>query len=404
MARNWPTNFPGVNWFDNKEERAVLDVIRKRALFRYYGPQEPSHVASFETLAREFYGSKYSLGVSGGTGALTTAMIALGIGPGDEVIVPAFFWVSTVGAVVLANAIPVLCEVDDSFTMDPVDLQKKITRRTKLIVVVHMAGVPANMARIMAIARQHKIDVMEDCAQCNGGSFKGRKVGTFGRVGMFSFQINKNATSGEGGLLVTDDQDTFLRLDATHDVGTPWRGRVATAVTGPFLWGQGRRMGELAGAVANVQLRKLPRIVEHMRESNHRIQAALKGIPALGLRRLNDPAGDTGAALVLLLPDADKAKAVVQRFVAPVHGTRLADFGMHIYSSVPQLTNKVPLSPSGNPWSLPQNVSIVRDYAKGACPQSDALFERSIIIPIPSRLSRSQEKAVVAGIRKAVTG
>lgn len=115
----WPDPYPGAHWLDEREDRAVLDVLHRRALFRYYGINPPRHAVAFEQAAREFYGVKYALGVNSGTGALFTAMTALGVGPGCEVIVPAFFWVATVGAIVNANAIPVLCEVDESFCMDP---------------------------------------------------------------------------------------------------------------------------------------------------------------------------------------------------------------------------------------------------------------------------------------------
>ena len=148
-----------------------------------------------EQAAHKFYGVEHALAVNSGTGALCTAVTALGIGPGCEVIMPTFFWVATVGAVVHANAIPVLCEVDDSFCMDPRDPARKITPRTTLILPVHMAGAPCDMKAIMAVADKHGIPVLEDCAQANGGGFQGRKLGTFGAVGIFSLQWNKNVTA-----------------------------------------------------------------------------------------------------------------------------------------------------------------------------------------------------------------
>jgi len=400
----FPCEFPGVNWMDEAEQQAVLDVVKKRAVFRYYGPDEPTHAAAFEARAREFYGRGCALAVNSGTGALVTAMLALGVGPGDEVIVPAFFWVATVGTVVHCNAIPVLCEIDESFSMDPDDLARKITPRTKLIVAIHMAGAPCDMDKIMAVANQRGIDVLEDCAQCNGGSFRGRKVGSFGRVGMFSFQLNKNATSGEGGLLVTDEEELYWRMNAAHDLGVPWRGAAPEDQPGQYLWGTGRRMSELCAAVANVQLGKLASIVEHMRESNHRIQAALADLPALGFRRLNDPTGDTGPFLVLILSGQAAALATVDKLQdAGLKSVwRVAEYGLHIYSNVPQLVDKTPLSPAGNPWSLPQNAQSVLDYHKGACPTSDDLFSRSVIITIPSRLTDEQERSMADTIRKAL--
>ena len=404
VERDWPTEFPGVNWVDDKEEQAVLDVLRKGSLFRYYGPGQPTHVAALEATARAFYGTRYALAVSGGTGGLITAMLALGIGPGDEVIVPAFLWVSTVGAVVHTNAIPVLCEVDDTFCMDPADLEKKITPRTRLIVPVHMAGTPCDMGRIMAAAEKHGIDVLEDCAQCNGGTFRGRKVGAFGRVGMFSFQINKNITAGEGGLLVTQDEELYRRMNAAHDIGIPWKDGAPDVAGNIRLWGQGRRMSELCGAVANVQLTKLPAIVEHMRRSNHRIQAALKGIPGVGFRRLNDPEGDTGPFLVLILPGEEAARDAVGKMETAglANFWRTADYGMHVYANIPHLVDKTPLSPAGNPWSLRENAESAYDYGKGACPRSDDLFARSIVVNIPSRLTEAQEEQMIQAMRRSL--
>ncbi len=400
----WPAPFPGAYWLDHREDRAVVEVLHRRALFRYYGVSKPRCTAAFEQLARQFYGVGHALGVNSGTGALFTAVTALGIGPGCEVVVPAFLWVATVGAIVNANAIPVLCEVDESLCMDPQDLDQKITPRTKLIVPVHMAGAPCDMKAVMAVARRHGIPVLEDCAQANGASFAGKKVGSFGLLGMFSLQWNKNATAGEGGLLVTNDTKLYERCVAAHDLGIPWVNG-APCQTGTVTWGAGRRMGEFTGAVASVQLKKLSRIISHMRASKRRIKASLKGIPGLAFRHLNDPEGDTGPFLVLLLESEARARAAVRQMQAAGLDTavRLAEYGLHIYSNIPQLTGKVPLSASGNPWKLPENRHSVYDYRAGACPRSDRLFARSVLVPIPSRLTRVQEQAAAAIIRKAVS-
>ena len=403
MKMKWPDPYPGAHWLDAREDRAVLDVLHKRALFRYYGIQKPKYTETLEKTACEFYGVKHALGVNSGTGALFTAMMAFGIGPGCEVIVPAFFWVATASAVVQANAIPVLCEIDDTFSLDPRDLERKITPRTRLIVPVHMAGAPCNMRAIMAVARKHRILVLEDCAQANGGSFRGKKLGTFGALGMFSLQWNKNATAGEGGLLVTSDSQLYERCVAAHDLGIPWVNG-APCETGTVVWGGGRRMSELTGAVASVQLKRLPRITQHMCASKRRIKAQLEGTPGLTFRRLNDDDGDSGPFLIFLLENVERAKEVVQRMQATglQSAVRLAEYGMHIYSNIPQLVSKVPLSPAGNPWNLPQNKDSVCDYAKGACPRSDDLFARAILLPIPSRLTRTHENEAATIIRAAM--
>jgi len=403
MKIKWPEPFPGAYWLDEREEQAVLDVLRRKSLFRFYGLKKPKYAEMLERTACKLYGVKHVLAVNSGTGALATAMTALGMGPGCEVIMPAFFWVSTAGAAVQANAIPVLCEVDDSFCMDPQDLARKITPRTKLIVPVHMAGVPCDMKAIMAVADKHGIPVLEDCAQANGGSFHGQKVGTFGALGIFSLQWNKNATAGEGGLIVTNDAKLYERCNAAHDLGMPWVGS-APNPAGVITWGGGRRMAELTAAVASQQLKKLPAIVRHMRASKQRIKAALTGTPGLAFRRLNDEAGDAGPFLILVLGDEAKARRVVEQMQAAglASAVRLADYGLHIYYNVQQLVGKVPLSPAGNPWNLPQNLQSVCDYRKGACPRSDSLFARSILLPIPSRLTLRQEEAAASIIRSAM--
>ncbi len=400
---NWPYEFPGINWIGKEEEKAVVDVVRKGSLFRYYGPQAPTHVAQLEDWARQFYGVKHALAVNSGTGALCTTMSALQIGPGDEVIVPAFMWVSTITAIIQCNAIPVLCEIDDSFNMDAGDLQKKITKRTKLIVTVHMAGAPCDMGAIMQVANGHGIPVLEDCAQCNGGSFQGRKVGTFGKLGIFSLQINKNVTAGEGGLIVTNDDALYKRLVATHDVGVPWENNAPNEASDVLFWGQGRRMGELAGSVANVQLRRLPGILTHMRASKQRIKAAIAGLPGVSFRRLHDEDGDTGPFLIACFDNEARARQVLESLKKNVRNVwRLSEYGLHIYHNVGALVKKVPLSPAGNPWSLPQNADSARDYRKGACPKSDELFAKSILITIPSRLTRAQEKEMTEAIRASL--
>ncbi|MBN1293050.1 MAG: DegT/DnrJ/EryC1/StrS family aminotransferase [Candidatus Latescibacteria bacterium] len=405
-SSQWPREFPGAHWYNEEEENAVLNVIRRGTPFRHYGLNTPEYVASFEKAACEFYDVKYALGVNSGTGALITAITALGMGPGCEVILPSFMWVATVTAIVNANAIPVICEIDDSFTMDPVDLEKKITPRTKLILVVHMAGVPCQMDAIMNIANRHGIKVLEDVAQCNGGLFQGKKLGTFGDVGMFSLQLNKNMTTGEGGLVVTDNDLMYERLQTAHDTGYIWKDGSPVLPSPESLgWGSGRRMSELIGAVASVQIKKMPSIIEHMRGSYNRIKDFLRSnISDLEFRTLNDPAGHTGPFMIIRLKNEDQAKKAA-RYMKE-NGlpsiARLADYGLHIYYNIAQLVNKTPLSPSGNPWNLEKNKNSFYNYGKGACPYSDELFSKSIVIPIPSKLTVEQEKDAADVITKAV--
>ncbi len=399
----WPQEFPGVHWIDEQEERAVLDVLHNGSLFRYYGLKPARHVDEFEQAARKFYGTKHALAVNSGTGALTCAMTALGIGPGCEVVVPAFLWVASIGAVIQVGAIPVLAEVDESFNLAPDTLESVITPRTKLIVAIHMAGSPCDLDGILAIADRRGIPVLEDCAQCNGGTYKGRKLGTIGSMGIFSLQLNKNITSGEGGLIVTNDDRLYQRAFSAHDMGMVRKnGRLAQPDDYALSWGQGRRMTELCGAIAGVQLRKLPAIVGRMRASKQRIKEGLAGTPGLTFRRIIDPEGDSGPFLIMLLKHAEAAQGLLQHLRdSGFHNAfRIADYGLHIYSNIAALVKKVPLSAAGNPWTARENQESVYDYNLGACPRSDALFARSVLLPIPSCLTLEQERAAVATIRE----
>lgn len=401
----WPHEFPGVHWIDEKEELSVLDVLRNGSLFRYYGTKPPHHVDDLEHAAREFYDVKHALAINSGTGALICAMTALGIGPGCEVIVPAFLWVASVGAIVQVGAIPVISEVDDSFNLDPARLERAITPRTKLIIAIHMAGAPCDMDPIMAVAQHHGIKVLEDCAQANGGSYRGRRLGSIGHMAIFSLQLNKNMTCGEGGLIVTNDDKLYERAFSAHDMGMVRRnGRLAQPEDYALSWGQGRRMSELCGAVAGVQLKKLPAILDRMRNSKRRIKAGLTGTAGLAFRRIVDDKGDTGPFLILLLENATIAQGLlVQLRSSGFHNAfRIADYGLHIYSNITALVKKTPLSPAGNPWSAPENRSSVYQYAKGACPLSDSLFERSVLLPIPSCLTSAQEDTAIGTIKKAL--
>jgi dTDP-4-amino-4,6-dideoxygalactose transaminase len=201
-----PLEFPGIHHMDEEEINAALRVLRSRSPFRYYGIDLQGEVQAFETEFASFLGIAHCLAVNSGTGALITALAALGVGPGQEVIVPAYMWVSVVAAVVNLGAIPVLADINDTFCLDPAAVEAKITPRTTGVIVVHMSGAPADIEAIREITRNRGLFLLEDCAQSAGGSIHGKKVGTFGDMAIFSFQMNKNMTSGEGGCVVTNDE------------------------------------------------------------------------------------------------------------------------------------------------------------------------------------------------------
>jgi dTDP-4-amino-4,6-dideoxygalactose transaminase len=408
-----PLEFPGVHHMDEEEVEAAVRVVRSGSLFRYYGVNFQGEVAAFESEFARFLGVPHALAVGSGTGALHVALSALGVGPGQEVIVPAYLWVSVVAAVVNLGAIPVLADVDDSFTLDVADVQRRITPRTSGIVLVHMSGAPGNAPALLQLARERGLFLLEDCAQCAGGSMGGKKVGTFGDLGIFSFQMNKNMSSGDGGCVVTNDQRLYHRAVACHDTGyaRDENGRAMFNNLDLCLWGRGYRLDELRAAILRVQLRKLPAIIARMRGSKYRIRRQLEHYPQLHLRRIHDPQGDTGCFLIVSFAGAEMARNVNRALRAEgvvtssqgVNNVVMTDWGLHIYSNIVSLVNKTSIDKSGFPWNLAENRDSKPSYAKGTCPVADSLFERSILLAIPSCLSERDEDDIVHALHKVLT-
>ena len=256
-------------------------------------------------------GSTFGVAVANGTAALRCALAALGVGPGDEVVVPAFTFIATVNAVVAAGAVPVFAEVDDTLGLDPADLERHINERTAAVIVVHLENAAADLDALLPIADRHDVAVIEDTAQAFGATYHGRALGTFGALGAYSLQQEKNITAGEGGLIVTDDERLYLRATRYSDQGgqfvTSYMSERGDELTEPFA-GENLRMGELAGAVAGVQLRRLPEILRRMRANKARILDTIGEAPGLVRRRLPDPEGDGGSSITWFLRDAATAK------------------------------------------------------------------------------------------------
>ena len=407
-----PLEFPGVHYLGEEETEAALRVLSRRSLFRYYGIDLGREVESLESEFARFVGVARAVAVTSGTGALVTALSALGVGPGQEVIIPAYLWVSVAAAVVNQGAIPVLADIDETFCLDPAEVAKRITSKTAGIIVVHMSGAPADIKPIQKIARERGVFLLEDCAQCNGGSVDGQKVGAFGDMATFSFQMNKNMTCGEGGCVVTNDPRLEQRASACHDVGyaRDESGRMIFDRPDLRLWGKGYRMDELSASIARVQLRKLPATIEHMRRSKYRIRKALEGFPQVKLRKIIDPKGDTGCFLITTYADAPTAERVnralrAEGIVTSPQGVSdivMTDWGLHIYYNNLSLVNKTSVDSRGFPWNLPENAGLGGDYTKGTCPVADSLFERSIILAIPSCLTTEDEDDIIHAFEKVL--
>jgi len=397
---------------DEEEVEAAVRVLRDRSPFRYYGVKLREEVEQFEKEFASQLGLPYAVAVSSGTGALHTALSALGVGPGQEIIVPAYMWVAVASAVVNLGAIPILVDIDDTFGIDPEDLLRRITSRTRGIIAVHMSGAPINLPPLNNNARDRGLILLDDCAHANGASIEGQKVGTFGDRAVFSFQMNKNMTSGEGGCVVTRDLQLYRRAVACHDLGyaRDEEGRLMFDNPDLCVWGRGYRLDEIRGAVLRVQLRKLPVIIERMRNSKYRIRQALETFSGVRLRRIVDPAGDTGAFLITIYENATIAKQVnralraegITTFPQGMSNIRMTDWGLHLYYNIVSLVSRRSVDNAGFPWNLVENAGSEKRYEKGTCPVADDLFEKSIIMSIPSCLTSEDEADVIQAFTKVM--
>lgn len=296
-----------------EEEALVLDVLRRQELFRYYGndPQRPPPMAAtLEKEAAALFGMDYVLAVSSGTAALEVVLGAAGIGPGDEVIVPAWSWISCFTAVVRCGARPVLAEVDASLCLDPAEIARLTTSRTRAVMVIHYQGAAADLLPIIHAAHRRGLFVIEDCAEAPGATYRGRRVGTWGDAAIFSFQHNKPMTAGEGGLIATRDLRLYERAVRLHDLGQ-YRAPHATITPArePAFAGGQYRMSELTAAVGLAQLRKLDAIRSHCRTLRARIVGRLARLPGITLRPLADDAGDFGFELYFYARSPEAAGA-----------------------------------------------------------------------------------------------
>jgi dTDP-4-amino-4,6-dideoxygalactose transaminase len=407
-SKNRPM-FPGGMEIGKEEKKQVLEVLKSRYLFRYYGPKEmPSKVKALEQGYASYLGVKHCLAVNSCTSALITGLIAVGVEPGDEVIVPAYTFFATCAAVVAAKAIPVVAEVDRSLTMDPVDLEGKISRRTKAVLPVHMRGLPAKMDKIMEIAGRRNLKVVEDVAQANGGSFRGRKLGSFGDAGAFSLQYHKTITSGEGGVVATADDLIYTRAQAYHDVAACWRkDRFAPPeFAGEIFFGVNFRMSELTGAVALAQFGKMDGIVERMKRNKERIKGRIAGLKGLEFREITDQAGDTAVCLVFFLPEAAQVEGFVKALRAEgveaggIYNQGVPDW--HMYQHWKMLHEKMMPSKRGCPFSCPLG-EPVPEYRPEDCPNTRGWLGRSVHLDIPPQMGDRECDEIAEGIRKVAS-
>jgi 8-amino-3,8-dideoxy-alpha-D-manno-octulosonate transaminase len=391
-ARTGPERpmYPGGMEVGEEELDALRRVIESKNLFRYYGVDEepPKEVAALEDEFAAQMGAAHALCVNAGSSALICGLIGSGVGHGDEVIVPAFTWNATANAVLAAGAVPVLAEVDESLTLDPADVERRITPRTKALLPVHMRGNTADMGALVDVAQRHGLALVEDVCQAAGASFDGRRLGTFGDAGAFSLQFNKIITTGEGGVMITSRRDVYELAIEVHDCAGP----VRFGGDLPRFPGWNFRASELTGAVARVQLTRLDGLLERMRARSMRLARYVAELPGLELRRSNDHGGDAGIALIAYARSAPLAAEAAEALRAEgvpakqMYSPETVD--LHVY-----------------PFWRPV-LDAIADAGLQApdCPRTLDLLGRAIHLDVPPTLDERDLDEIELAYRKVALG
>ncbi len=309
---------PGMEFFGAQERAEINDVLETGILFRYNHETQRNDIykaREFEAEVAKLVGAKYAHAVSSGSAAALCAMVAAGIGAGDEVIVPPFTYIATIEAVLLAGALPVFADIDETLCLSAEGIRRAITPRTKGVCLVHMCGQMADMDAIMDVIDEHKLVLVEDAGQAMGASYKGVSTGLWGRTGAYSFDFFKIATAGEGGIMVTNDEQAYRFADNYSDHGHDHIGTNRGMEQHPVL-GFNYRISELHAAVGLVQTRRVPTIIQQNNAHKKRLMDRLGNIVGLSFAQIPDPAGDSATFLNMLLPNEATARQTVAELQA----------------------------------------------------------------------------------------
>jgi len=396
---------PGFEIFGEEEKKEIMDVLDTGVLFRYeFGDQRKGifKVKEFEQKFAAYCGASYGQAVTSGTAALKVALAALGVGPGDEVITQGFTFVATWEAILDVGAIPVFTEIDETLNMDPADFEKKINGKTKCVIPVHMLGAQARIEEIVKIARKHSIAVLEDTAQAAGGRINGKHLGTFGNCGTFSFDPVKTMTTGEGGMIITDDGKLMRDMSEYHDHGHDH------AVNPGGRGGEGRsfigfnyRMMEIQGAIGIAQLAKLDSMIKSQKKNKKAFKEAASAIPGVSFRELVDEQGDSATFFSFFLESAEQCKRVNN--VLNENGVGAINFGensWHFYPKWEHLINGATLAHSGYPFKEGDGRKRVI-YDPESLPKSAQLMSRSLVYPVPINMPDEKMEQIRTALAKA---
>lgn len=382
-----------------KEEiDAVAKVIETKDFFKINDSLHEAENA--EEDMKKLFDVKHAIMMTSGHGALTSALIAMGVGPGDEVIVPAYTYIATAMAVVAAGAMPVIAEADETLTICPKDIEKKITKHTKAIIPVHIQGFPCDMDAIMAIAEKYNLLVLEDACQADGGTFHGKRLGTIGNAGALSFNYYKIVSAGEGGALLTNDKNIFDRALIYHDSSAvAYFGDQLSDVDSMLFCGNEYRANEILSAIMREQFKRMDGILTDLRANKKYISDAIADI--CEIVPSNDIEGDCGTTLPIRFDSYEKARAFAD--AEGINGTVPYDTGKHVYKNwTPIMTKTGALNPLMDPFKMKANKKIVPKYTEDMCPKTLDLLSRTAYINIDPDWTKEELDAMVENVKKAL--
>ncbi|MBL0127885.1 MAG: DegT/DnrJ/EryC1/StrS family aminotransferase [Flavobacteriales bacterium] len=397
---------PGTELFGDEERKEVMDVLNTGVLFRYnHDDARKGHWKSkdFEAEIAKFTGAKHALAVSSGSTAVSTMLAACGVGYGDEVIVPPFTFIATIESVLMAGALPVFAEIDETLCMSAEGIRAVCGPKTKAVLLVHMCGASADLDGIMAVCSEKNVMLIEDTAQALGATYKGKHLGLYGKMGSFSFDFFKINTCGEGGVIITNEEALIKTAEYFSDHGHNHEGNNRGMEPHPIM-GSNFRMGEINAAIGLAQARKLPYIISQQRKHKSIIQERLSKIPGLSFRKQCDDAGDSATFFHLLMPDETTARACVKNLGEA--GIGVGYWFDNMYHYIKQWDHlkdlNMPYRMVAHELGLPQDLKTLK------FPKTDAVMSRLISFNIRVTWTEAELDAMLTkmevAVRKATEG
>lgn len=384
-----------------EEIDAVARTLMSRDFFKINNSGK--EVLHFEEEWGKTVSADYVLTMTSGFGALTTALIGLGVGPGDEVVVPGYTYIASALAVVAVGAIPVIAEINETMTLDPVDVEKKISPATKVIMPVHIQGFPSDMDGLKAVAKKHGLHIVEDACQADGGMYKGQYLGAIGDAGAYSFNYYKVITAGEGGALVTNDRTIYERALIYHDASAvAFFGDQLNGISEPLFGGTEFRVSDVTGAILREQLKRMPSLLADLRKNRDALAALVCGEGKATQAPSNDIAGDCGTTLALRFDTAEECRAYAAKCAEGGIGLTVPiDTGKHVYTNWTQIMEKRgALHPAMDPFKMAENKGLQMNYTMDMCPKTLDLLNRTAYVAINPDWTKEDIANVAAVLNK----